>query len=165
MLNPNKTSTLLTYALRLHRGDDLRQRLHTIVQHEEVAAAVILTCVGSLQSADLRLADETLPGPIPGPFEIVSLVGTLGEGGCHLHVALADAKGEVLGGHVRPGCIVHTTAEVVLGVLPELCFSRTFDPVTGFKELNIRGRCAEKPAAGQATLANLGIRAHHFAPE
>lgn len=121
--------------MRLHPGEDLRLRLQACLSEVEADAAVIMTCVGSLRCADLRLADESLPGPVDGPFEIVSLLGTLGRGSGHLHIALADAAGRVIGGHVRPGCIVHTTAEVVLGVLPDLIFGRQFDPQTGFDEL------------------------------
>lgn len=91
-----------------------------------------------MQRITLRLANESLYGPAEGPFEIVSLVGTLGQGGSHLHGSFADAKGNVIGGHIRAGCTIHTTAEIVLAVLPTLTFERTFDPKTGFDELDIR---------------------------
>lgn len=136
--NLTHPSTCSACAVRLRPGDDLRLALEALVTQAGVEAAAIMTCVGSLRQADLRLADESLPGPMAGPFEIVSLVGTLGRGGAHLHVALADATGRVIGGHIRPGCIVHTTAEVVIGVMPALTFDRTFDAATGFDELDIK---------------------------
>lgn len=68
--------------------------------------------------------------------EIVSLVGTLSDGG-HLHVSLSDAQGRVVGGHVMDHMIVFTTAEIVIGDCTELLFSREMDPRTGFKELVI----------------------------
>ena len=50
-----------------------------------------------------------------GKFEIVSLTGTLSAGGSHhLHVAIADSTGAVFGGHLLAGCVVRTTAEIVL---------------------------------------------------
>jgi predicted DNA-binding protein with PD1-like motif len=39
------------------------------------------------------------------------------------------------GGHVMPGCIVRTTAEIVLAPLPGWVFTREHDARTGFKEL------------------------------
>lgn len=69
-------------------------------------------------------------------FEIVSLVGTLqASGECHLHLSIADKSGKVIGGHMMDGCLVNTTAEVVIGALSGLQFFREFDEATGFKEL------------------------------
>lgn len=69
-------------------------------------------------------------------FELLSLVGTLSPDGVHLHVSLGDEEGAVCGGHLVRA-IVHTTAEVVIGVASSLAFSREMDPSTGFKELVI----------------------------
>ena len=143
-------------AMRLHPGEDLRLRLQACLREVDADAAVMMTCVGSLRCADLRLADESLPGPVEGPFEIVSLLGTLGRGSGHLHIALADGAGRVMGGHVRPGCIVHTTAEVVLGLLPDLVFGRQFDPQTGFDELVVE---VKKDVQQRRTEAIAGFRA------
>ena len=43
-------------------------------------------------------------------------------------------SGRVMGGHVAHGCIVHTTAEVLLLLLSDWSFDRELDPVTGFAE-------------------------------
>jgi predicted DNA-binding protein with PD1-like motif len=56
----------------------------------------------------------------------------------HLHMALSTSTGQVLGGHVAPGCIVRTTAEVLLALLPEWQFAREPDAATGFDELVVR---------------------------
>jgi len=53
---------------------------------------------------------------------------------------VADAQGRVIGGHVMPGCIVRTTAEVVLGLLPGWEFRRQSDTATGYLELVPRRR-------------------------
>ena len=71
---------------------------------------------------------------LEGKHEIVSLVGTLSNGG-HLHTSLADERGQVVGGHVMGDMVVLTTAEVVIGVCTGLKFSREMDARTGFKEL------------------------------
>jgi predicted DNA-binding protein with PD1-like motif len=125
------------HAFRLEPGADLRAELVARTVQLKLEAAAIVTCVGSLQVACLRLADESIPKPYNGPFEIVSVMGTLGQGQCHLHLAIADATGRVIGGHMREGCIIHTTAEVVLISLVDLVFGRELDVGTGFKELSI----------------------------
>jgi hypothetical protein len=49
-----------------------------------------------------------------GKFEIVSLSGTLSSSGHHVHMSIADCDGNVFGGHLMEGCLVRTTAEIVL---------------------------------------------------
>ena len=71
-------------------------------------------------------------------MEIVSLTGTVAEAGCHLHISLSREDLSVLGGHLRPGCLVNTTAEIVLAELPDTVFTRERDEATGYEELAIR---------------------------
>jgi len=40
-----------------------------------------------------------------------------------------------LGGHLQDGNIVRTTAELVIGELTDVSFSRLLDPETGYDEL------------------------------
>ena len=131
------SSPLKTYALRLKPGDDLRQQLTAFVQAHHIAAGTMLTCVGSLTVATLRLANQEGPTVYRGHFEIVSLVGTLSTNGSHLHLAVADSTGRTIGGHLLDGCRVYTTAEIVLGELPALEFRRETDPTFGYKELTV----------------------------
>ena len=131
------TSPLKTYALRLRPGDDLRQQLTAFVQAQHIVAGTMLTCVGSLTVATLRLANQEGPTEYRGHFEIVSLVGTLSTNGSHLHLAVSDSTGRTIGGHLLDGCRVYTTAEIVLGELPALDFRRETDPAFGYKELAV----------------------------
>jgi uncharacterized protein len=55
-------------------------------------------------------------------------------------MSVADSDGRVMGGHVAQGCIVRTTAEVLLLPLPEWSFTREPDSATGFAELVISRR-------------------------
>jgi predicted DNA-binding protein with PD1-like motif len=50
---------------------------------------------------------------------------------------VADADGRVTGGHLLDGCMVRTTAEIVLGLVDGLAFAREVDPSTGWRELSI----------------------------
>jgi predicted DNA-binding protein with PD1-like motif len=100
----------------------------------------VLTCVGSLSQARLRLAGGAEHATWQGLFEIVVLTGTLSQGGGHLHLAVADDQGRTLGGHLAEGCTVRTTAEVVVAADDRLVFAREHDPATGYDELVVRQR-------------------------
>lgn len=127
-----------TYAFRLQPSQDLKISIKNYVRENQIKAGVILSCVGSLNCATLRMADENIPKVFAGKFEIVSLVGTLSSYGCHLHISLSDKDGNVVGGHLNEGCIINTTAEIVIGEIENLSFSRAVDENTGFKELMIQ---------------------------
>ncbi|HEX7368571.1 MAG TPA: PPC domain-containing DNA-binding protein [Candidatus Saccharimonadales bacterium] len=123
-------------ATRLREGQDLKQSIERLVAAMHVSAAAVMSGVGSLHGAVLRMAGAEAGKQdirtLDGPFEIVSLVGNLGLGRTHVHMAVSDKNGKVVGGHVKEGCIVHTTVELVLAVEDSLTFSEAPDPQTGF---------------------------------
>jgi predicted DNA-binding protein with PD1-like motif len=126
--------------LRLPPGADLRAALLEAIAARDCRAAFVVAGVGSLRVARLRLAGAPEAAAVAGDCEILTLSGTLGEGGAHLHACVADAQGRVTGGHVAEGCLVRTTAEVLLALLPGVVFTREHDPLTGYAELSIRAR-------------------------
>jgi len=65
-------------------------------------------------------------------FEIIALNGTIANTGVHLHIAISDGKSKTIGGHLDYGCIIYTTAEIVIGANEEFTFNRTFDKETGY---------------------------------
>ncbi len=127
-------------ALRLSPGAELRSALCEAFDESGAAAGFVAACVGSLTVAPLRFANRDDAVEVPGPLEIVALSGTLSPDGPHLHLTVADAEGHVTGGHLMPGALVRTTAEVVLGLTDAFAFSRAQDPATGYAELFIRAR-------------------------
>lgn len=126
-----------TYALRLHPGQDPQLELVRFAQDHSLQAGFILTCVGSLRRAALRLANQPNTTFYQGKFEIVSLVGTLSPDGPHLHISLSDSHGNTIGGHLQDGSEIYTTAEIVIGELENLRFQRPVDPETGYDELMV----------------------------
>jgi predicted DNA-binding protein with PD1-like motif len=110
----------------------------------DLSSATVISAVGSLNTAALRMAgaseDKQDVRTFGGPFEVVSLIGNLGPGRMHLHMAISDKEGKVIGGHVKEGCEVHTTVELVLAVEDKLVFGEENDPDTGFGELEIRSK-------------------------
>jgi predicted DNA-binding protein with PD1-like motif len=93
-----------------------------------------------LVRATLRFADADKWVEMSGPFEILSLAGTVDEHGEHLHIGLADSKGRCIGGHFGSGSSIYTTAEVVLAELTGLEFRRTPCPLSGYDELTVEPR-------------------------
>ncbi|HSX28240.1 MAG TPA: PPC domain-containing DNA-binding protein [Candidatus Saccharimonadales bacterium] len=128
-----------TIAVRLHDGQDLLEEIKKLIFKNNVKAGIILSAVGSLESAKIRV--PVIDGQVkyiePKNLEIDSLHGTVSMNGCHLHIAVSDLQGNAKGGHVKEGCIIRTTCELVVGVLDGMAFSREPDDKTGFDELVI----------------------------
>ena len=133
-----------TFPIRLTPGQDLRAALEAVVLAQNCRGAFVLSGIGSLSTAGIRLAGADQPTRLTGEMEILTLSGTVAvdgdKTGSHLHMAISTATGQVLGGHVAPGCIVRTTAEVLLALLPDWQFTREPDDQTGFNELVVRAR-------------------------
>jgi predicted DNA-binding protein with PD1-like motif len=128
------------FALRLKPNQDLKESLKNFVISNNIEAGFILTTVGSLKQATLRFANQNDSKVLYDKFEIVSLVGTLSTHGIHLHISLSDKDGKTIGGHLEKGCLIYTTAEIVIGVSEDFIFVRTVDENTGYKELEIQPR-------------------------
>ncbi len=124
--------------LRLQPGADLRGALDAWMVDQEEQAGCLISAVGSLSVAQLRLAGKKEATVIRGDLEILSLCGTLSRDGAHLHIAVANSTGSVTGGHLCAGSLVRTTAELVIGLLPDWRFRRELDPATGYAELEIK---------------------------
>jgi predicted DNA-binding protein with PD1-like motif len=104
---------------------------------QQEQAGCQISAVGGLSLAQLRLAGATEATAIHGELEILTLSGTLSADGAHLHIATSGSSGTVIGGHLCAGSLVRTTAELVIGLLPEWQFRREFNPATGYAELRI----------------------------
>jgi predicted DNA-binding protein with PD1-like motif len=127
--------------LRLAPGMDLRGAIEAALGKH--TAAFVVQGIGSLSVAQLRFAGAGQATELRGDLEILTLAGSIAPEGAHLHMSIADAQGRVVGGHVALGCIVRTTAEILLAVLPEHAFSRVLDvDGTGYPELVVSGRHA-----------------------
>ena len=128
-----------TIATRLHDGQDLFTEIQRLAAEHQVKAGVILSAVGSLKTSKIRVPviDGEVTYLSPSDLEIDTVHGTVSENGCHLHISVSDIKGKVTGGHLKEGCIIRTTCELVIGVLEETSFSREPDEQTGFDELII----------------------------
>lgn len=122
---------------RLTKGMDLKKEIESYVINNKISG-VILCSVGCLTKIVIRLAGAEKILEREGMFEIVSVTGTLSEDGVHIHISVSDENGNTIGGHLKDGCIIDTTAEVVLEVFDNIKLKRKYDNSTGYNELVIK---------------------------
>lgn len=124
------------HCFRLKKGADLKKEIEKYVVNNKISG-VIICSVGSLSNLKIRLADGNSILEKSGGFEIVGVTGTLSEDGVHIHISVSDELGNTIGGHLKEGCIVNTTSEVVLKIFDNIKFKREYDEKTGYDELVI----------------------------
>ena len=129
-----------SHAIRLTYGDDLKKEIEKYTIENNIKAGCILSAVGCLNKLVLRTAGAKSVEEITDDFEIVSATGTISPDGCHIHISVSDDKLQTFGGHLKNGCIVNTTVELILLELDEYSFTREMDEETGYKELVIKRR-------------------------
>lgn len=133
--------------IRLTPEEDLKQAILAFTKAHKLAAATIVSVVGSVKSLRLRLASPPKGQPLTfyettdQNYEIVSFVGTMEYNAStdssygHFHMSVADEYGHVFGGHLMEGCRIHTTAEISIMSFPQLQFHRVYDLKTKYAEL------------------------------
>lgn len=131
-----------TIIFRLKPGADLKNSIEEVIKKNTIKAGFIVTCVGGLKQATVRMAgakpDAQDIRTFKGDFEIVSLVGTVSVNGTHLHMSFSESEGIVRGGHLKEGTIIHPTAEIVIGIDENVEMKREMDEETGFTELVVK---------------------------
>lgn len=128
------------YIFRLSPQADLKRSILQVARDNGITAGVVVTCVGSLTQYNLRFANREDGVLATGHFEIVSCTGTVSNEAVHLHLAVADDKGNTVGGHLLDGNRVYTTAEICLAVLHDVVLHREADPASGYRELVVKKR-------------------------
>jgi predicted DNA-binding protein with PD1-like motif len=125
-----------TYTFRLKPNQDLFDSIEAFVADKKIEAGCILSSVGSLTHATLRLANRDYYNEYEGHFEIVSMTGTAAVSGSHIHVSISDGDGVTIGGHLVSGCKIYTTAEIVLAVFEDVVYQRELlENDSGYEEL------------------------------
>lgn len=148
-----RSGIMHAHAIRIESGQDLvpaiKGAAKDAMEKSGSQSAFVVTAVGSLEFASLRMANacRVTENPANRPneirdwnqrLEIVSLTGTFSKGGrMHLHMSVSDNDGNTIGGHLIAGKIF-TTLELVLGTIEGVIFTREIDDKTGFDELVVR---------------------------
>jgi predicted DNA-binding protein with PD1-like motif len=128
------------YTFRLRSGQDLFDSIEAFVKEKRVEAGCVLSGVGSLTHAAIRLANREYTSEYDGYFEIVSMTGTVSIHGSHLHISVSDGDGKTVGGHFESGCKIYTTAEIVIAIFDDVIYKREFAEDSGYDELTVYDR-------------------------
>ncbi|MDN5347782.1 MAG: uncharacterized protein PWP65_1346 [Clostridia bacterium] len=138
---------------RFRPGDDLLNALENLAREAGLTSGIILSGVASLRKAVLRnpkgfltefpITEEyRYAAEIEGPLELTNLTGNIATGAdgrvivhAHATVSAGEKGGAAWGGHLLPGCIIYTTAEVVLAGLEGMKLCRREDDLTKGEEL------------------------------
>jgi len=125
------------YTFRLKSGQDLFEAIESFLTEKNIKAGCVLCGVGSLTHFTLRFANQEANSEGDGHFEIVSITGTVSIHGSHMHLSISDEQGKTMGGHLLSGCIIYTTAEIVIAVFDNVVYKREFAEDSGYDELVI----------------------------
>lgn len=124
------------HTFRLKPAQDLFDSIESFIADKKIEAGCVLSAVGSLTHATLRLANRETYNQYDGHFEIVSMTGTVSIQGSHLHVAISDGDGVTIGGRLVSGCRVYTTAEIVIAEFEDMVYTRELlENDSGYEEL------------------------------
>ena len=144
---------------RLAPGNDLLGSLGEIARREGIEAGVILSGAASLSRAVLRNV-RRLPPELPitdgdrvfvrkdGAIELLALSGNIaeqnGEVSIHAHITISvgEQDGLAYGGHLVPGCVVFSLAEIVIAEVRGLEMVRGYDEATRGPQLFLRPEAA-----------------------
>ncbi|KXK12570.1 MAG: hypothetical protein UZ14_CFX002002270 [Chloroflexi bacterium OLB14] len=126
------------HTFRLKPKQDFFDSVEAYVKQNNIQAGVILSAVGSLTQAVLRLANKSDYNTYNGYFEIVSITGTVSIHGSHIHISISDGEGKTIGGHLVSGCKIYTTAEIVLAEFEDVIYKRElYENDSGYEELAV----------------------------
>lgn len=102
--------------IHLEAGSDLRIALERLAA-EQGASGFVLSVVGNLSRAAFQCPGRSGPSVLEGDLEIITLQGTVAPGVVHLHLSLSDGDCQVWGGHLEPGTLVKSGADLLVGLL------------------------------------------------
>lgn len=115
--------------IRLVDGEDLMGHLQSVSE----TAALVLVGIGMVRDAQLGFwnGSEYEVHEIPEPCELLAMQGNIGmregERVVHCHLTIGRRDGTVTGGHLI-AATVHNTAEIALGLLPDIVLERRIEP-------------------------------------
>ena len=129
---------------QLPTNEDLIQGIKQLCADNGIRYGQILSVIGSLRHLTIEcivVSDENESGfyfgpprVIPGPLQILSLVGLIfenasGEMDTHIHGTFSDSDGNIFGGHIIEGeCPVAVRLTIVIGELAGVSMKERIDP-------------------------------------
>lgn len=127
-----------TYAVRLERGEEVVASIAELCEKEGIRAGTVQG-LGAADDATVGLYSiaekKYYPTELKGDMEITALISNISrqEGAdapyLHLHITLAKAGGQAVGGHLNRA-VISATSELFVRKLPGV-IGRFADPETG----------------------------------
>lgn len=120
---------------RLFEDEDLLDAVNLVAKKTRIKAGFFIL-IGNLKKATLGFYRkgkyETIK--VEELVEIVSCMGNISlkenRPFAHAHISVSNEKGEVIGGHVMPGCVIAATGELVLIEAADARLHRKLDEKT-----------------------------------
>ena len=127
-----------TLVLRLDKGEEICASLLALAEREKIGLAEI-SGLGAVDALTLSVYDHEARHfnihELTGPHEIAGLVGTIttcdGAPYPHVHISAANARSQVVGGHLNRG-VISVTGEIVVRVIHG-AVERRMNPEIGIK--------------------------------
>lgn len=114
-----KTSSRLQ-VMRLDAGDYLLESIMTLIEHQNIRNAVVVSGIGTLDHCVLHMVMTTSYPAVEHferwenkPLELASIDGIIADGVPHLHMVISDHQ-KAYAGHVEPGCRTLYLCEIVI---------------------------------------------------
>lgn len=105
-------------AVHLPAGADVRRSLEQLAQQHN-SSGFVLSVVGNMSQACFACPGRPEPTVLSGELEIITLQGTIGPAGVHLHLSFSDGACQVWGGHLEHGSLVFKGADLLVGFLDD----------------------------------------------
>jgi predicted DNA-binding protein with PD1-like motif len=139
--------------IQLPAGEDFITSLKKACEKQGIHYATILSTVGSLRQLTIERivvsktsktgVDFAPPKVIPGPMQVMSLVGVIyesakGEMDHHIHGLFADTEGNIRGGHlIEGGCPIQNRLVTVVGEIAGVRMIERLDEESGHMVMNV----------------------------
>lgn len=120
---------------RLFEDEDLLETINLAATQNGINVG-FFSLIGTLKKANVGFYREGRYETIEivGSLEIASCIGNIslkeGKPFAHAHTVVSNEKGEVMGGHVMPGCVIGVTGELVLVEAADARLHRKLDKKT-----------------------------------
>ena len=129
--------------LKLAHGEDLFECLNKAIKKFKIKSGFVVLGLGMLAEVEIGYFSYKTKKyswkKLKEPHELVALHGSIstkGETVIHLHCALANAKHQLVGGHLKSAkvCVIN---EILLKKLDDVVLGRKLNTETGLKEMFI----------------------------
>jgi hypothetical protein len=117
----------------LQPGEMLLESLKTAIAEKGIRNGAVVSGAGTLKACRMHYVDHDGFPPrdvfvtVPGPLELVSLVGVIADGEPHLHVTVSCREEGARAGHLEDGSEVLYLAEVAILKCNSLEMTRRID--------------------------------------